>query len=78
MFGIEEKIVKPKIFTYEIEKDLQDSGKRKALVENCESRFNELKKIVHNGAEKSSFEAMNLLLQGYTALKKVITKSIQG
>lgn len=80
MFGMEGQTHKTSVasYTYEIEKELHNAKSRAAILEKCESRLAELKKVAQSGAEKEAYTQFSLLLQGYIALKKVITKIIQG
>lgn len=80
MFGMEEQTRKAKVsgYTYEIEKELQNTKLRTAIFEKCESRLAALKNVAQGGADKEAYAQFSLLLQGYLALKKVITKVVQG
>lgn len=77
MFGMEDK-KKAARYIYEIEKELQDPKLRKVIVERCDLRINTLKSELREGADSSIYQQLNLLLQGYMALKKVLNKSIKS
>lgn len=75
MFGLENKQKKkPEEFVFELEKELQNPAKHKALKEKVEHKIQELKKILRDGENKKEFERFGLILHGYTALLKVMSR----
>lgn len=83
MYGMEEQAkkkttTKASSYTYEIEKELQDPQLKREIVGRCDGRINNLKLNLRSGVDSDSYEKANLLLQGYIALKRVITKCIQS
>ncbi len=73
MFGME-KNEKP-AFEFDLEKDLKnDPKKMKVLIEQVNTRTEELKKMLREGTASEDFEQCGVLLHGYAALQKVIKK----
>lgn len=76
MFGLNKKNNKkgPSPFTFDLEKDMQDPEKQKKLLHKVEDQIGEIKKALREGADSEEFEKLGLLLHGYSALLKVLTK----
>ena len=75
MYGLEKK-GKP-LFEFDLEKDLKsDPSKAKELLHTVESRIQEVKKTLREGASSADFDNMGHLLNGYTALQRVLTRIV--
>lgn len=61
-------------YQFELEKDLKDPGKLKAMKEQIEERVNQLKGILRQGEDKKVFDQTQTLLHGYLAVQKVIQR----
>lgn len=76
MFGMESGEKKSKVADYffDLELDLKDPGKLRAMKEQVEERVAQLKTMLRQGEEKKDFEQTQTLLQGYLSLQKVIQR----
>lgn len=79
MFGMEEQnkgntAQKLAPFRYELENEMADPEKRKALGERCTSIVNDLKSKLRDGLEAKEYENGMIVLSGYGALLKVVSK----
>ena len=76
MFGLGDKQPKKKAgeFVFELEKELTDPKKHKEIKNKVEGRIQEVKKILREGENKKEFEQFGLILHGYTALLKVMSR----
>jgi hypothetical protein len=72
MFGLKKEI-KPKIFEFDLEKDLKDDNKQKAIMQKTEKQVLALKSQLREGSDSASFEHLGLLLHGYSALLKIVS-----
>ncbi|MGC1877758.1 MAG: DUF5398 family protein [Rhabdochlamydiaceae bacterium] len=73
MFGLEKK-GKP-LFEFDLEKELKSNpSKAKDLLKTVDGRIQEIKNILRQGAESEDFDKFGILLHGYAALQKVLTK----
>lgn len=73
MFGLEKK--GRALFEFDLEKDLKSNpSQAKVLLEVCEERIQEIKNILRQGTESSDYDHYGILLHGYAALQKVLTK----
>jgi len=73
MYGLEKK-TKP-LFEFDLEKELkQDPEKVKILIQNAESKIEEIKSQLRSGNKGQSLDDLGILLQGYVALKKILNK----
>jgi hypothetical protein len=73
MFGLE-KNKKSALFEFDLEKDLQDDKKYKVLKDRVEKHVQDIKNKIREGANSEEFEKLGLLLHGYSALLKVLTR----
>ncbi|NGX33226.1 MAG: hypothetical protein K940chlam5_00145 [Candidatus Anoxychlamydiales bacterium] len=74
MFGLE-KSPREK-FDFDLEVDLKDNPKKaKELMNTIEGNINKIKKKLKSGGSKEELNKLGTLLQGYTALVKVLKKS---
>lgn len=76
MFGMESGKKKKKVadYTFDLEQDLKDPGKLRALKEGVEEKINQLKGMLRHGEDKQSFDQIQTLLHGYLAVQKVIQR----
>lgn len=73
MYGLEKKGKAP--FEFDLEKDLKaHPTKIKELLKLCEERIQEVKNLLRQGAESSDYDNYGILLHGYAALQKVLTR----
>jgi hypothetical protein len=73
MFGLEKK--GKALFEFDLEKELKSNpSKAKDLLKTVESRIQEIKNILRQGTESEDFDKFGILLHGYAALQKVLTK----
>jgi hypothetical protein len=73
MYGLEKK--GRALFEFDLEKDLKSNpSQAKALVKVCEERIQEIKNTLRQGTESSDYDNFGVLLHGYAALQKVLTK----
>lgn len=77
MFGLEKQKKdkkEPEEFLFDIEKDLGNSAKNKALKQKVEARIQKIKEILRGGEKKEEFDQYGALLHGYTSVLKVISR----
>lgn len=72
MFGLKKE--RPDFFQFELEQELQDPKKKEEYKKRCQSRIQEIKKILREGANSEEFESLGILLHGYVALEKLLNK----
>lgn len=73
MFGLEKK--GRALFEFDLEKDLKSNpGKIKDLLKTVEGRIQEIKNILRQGTQSEDFDKFGVLLHGYAALQKVLTR----
>lgn len=73
MFGLEKKPQGP--FEFDLEQDLKkDPAKTKELLKQIEQRMQEIKGQLREGSAQEDFDQYGILLHGYAALQKVLTK----
>ena len=75
MLGMGEKRKKAPEFVFELEKELASPEKHKQIKERVEGRIQEIKKALRDGANRKEFETLGLILHGYTALLKVMSRA---
>jgi hypothetical protein len=75
MFGME-NAAKPKTknHQYLLEQDLEQPSKRKEILTLVDERLVQLKNSIRSGSDKQSFDNLNIILQGYVSLKRVLSK----
>lgn len=73
MYGLEKK---PKhVFEFDLEKDLKkDPNKARELLKATEVKINEIKSQLRDGAKGPELDQLGVLLHGYTALQKVLSR----
>lgn len=76
MFGLENQKKKKKTeeFVFDLEKELLSGKKGKEIRVKVEDRINSIKDALRNGENKAEFDQLGVLLHGYTALYKVISR----
>jgi hypothetical protein len=73
MYGLEKK--GRALFEFDLEKELKaNPNKAKDLLKTVEGRIQEIKTILRQGTESEDFDKFGVLLHGYAALQKVLTK----
>ena len=73
MFGLEKK--GKALFEFNLEQELKSNpSKGKELLKTVETRIQELKTTLRQGAGSEDFDKLGILLHGYAALQKVLTK----
>lgn len=75
MFGLEaqKQSKKPQPFLFDLEKDMM-SGKNREVKGKVEQRIQAIKATLRSGDSKEEFDHLGVLLHGYTALQKVISR----
>lgn len=73
MFGLE-KGKKKEFKFFDLEKDLESPKKSKDLMKRVEKHVQDLKNQIRKGADSKEFEKLGVLLHGYSALMKRITR----
>jgi hypothetical protein len=76
MFGMDsgKKRKKKAEVSFDLEQDLKDPGKLRATKEQVDERINQLKGMLRQGEDKSSFDQIQTLLHGYLAVQRVIQR----
>lgn len=75
MFGMESgKKKKMADFMFDLEADLKDPGKLRAMKEQIESRIAQLKAMLRSGGDQKEFDKIQTLLHGYLAVQKVMQR----
>lgn len=76
MFGMgSDKKKKPGAdFSFDLEEDMKDPGKLRAMKERVEERVNQLKTMLRQGEDKKVFDDAQTLLHGYLAIQKVMQR----
>ncbi len=76
MFGLEKKGDKNQPFEFDLEKEVKKDAKRKKeILSQVDKRSAELKEALRDGSASENFDKCGVLLQGYTALGKVINRA---
>lgn len=74
MFGLE-KGKKKEFKFFDLEKDLDSPKKAEDILKTTEKHIQELKTEIRKGADSKEFEQLGILLHGYSALMKILTRS---
>lgn len=73
MYGLEKK--GRTLFEFDMEKELKENpSKAKELLKLCEEKIQEIKTILRQGTSSSEYDQFGVLLHGYAALQKVLTR----
>jgi transcription termination factor NusB len=74
MYGLENK--KKKSFVFDLENDLKKNPKNaKEVFDKVDANINEIKTSLRKGEKSADFENLGVVLQGYTALQKVLKRA---
>lgn len=66
---------KPAKFAYDIENEIKENPARgKEILEQAEEQIQDIKNKLRKGAAEKEYQHLDVLLHGYTALKKVLKK----
>ena len=77
MFGLEKGKGKT-LMEFDLEKELKgDPEKAKKMFEEVETKISEIKTSLREGSETKGFEQLGVLLHGYTALQRVLTRVVK-
>lgn len=75
MFGMEDQKKKKAMeFVFELEKEFKNAKLHKAFKEKIEKRIQAIKEVLRSGENKEEFDGYGVLLHGYTALLKVMSR----
>ncbi|MBI3211237.1 MAG: DUF5398 family protein [Simkania negevensis] len=73
MYGLEKK--GKTLFEFDLEKELKGNpSKAKELLKVCESKIQEIKSALRQGTGSSDYDDLGVLLLGYAALQRVLTR----
>jgi hypothetical protein len=73
MFGLEKK--GRALFEFDLEKDCKSNpAKVREILKTVSDRTQELKNALRQGSSSEDFDKLGILLHGYAALQKVLTK----
>jgi len=73
MFGLEKK--GKALFEFDLEKELKSNpAKIKELLKTVENSIQDIKNILRQGTEAEDFDKFGILIHGYAALQKVLTR----
>ncbi len=73
MYGLEKKGKTP--FEFDLEQEMrQDPAKAQHTLKTVEGRIQELKSLLRQGAAPEDFDNLGILLHGYTALQRILTR----
>jgi hypothetical protein len=73
MFGLEKK--GKGLFEFDLEKELKsDPSKAKELLKTVEARIQAIKNSLRQGTGSEDFDKLGILLHGYAALQRVLTR----
>ena len=76
MYGLEKKGKEPFFFDLE-EEIVKDPNKGKQYLDIAKKREEDLKARMRKGDQSDDFDQMGILLQGYKALDKILSKVIK-
>lgn len=73
MYGLEKK--ERALFEFDLEKELKSNpSKAKELLTMVDERIQAIKSTLRQGTSSDGFDNLGVLLNGYAALQKVLTK----
>lgn len=76
MFGLEgQKKKKVEEFFFDLEKELQNPGEIKKMLETINERLHTIKGCLREGGSQDEVNQFGTLLNGYISLMKVVTRS---
>ena len=74
MFGLEKNKTRA-LFEFDLEKELKaDKNKTQKMLQHVESKIQELKGVLRQGASSKEFDDCGILLHGYAALQRVLNR----
>lgn len=77
MFGLEKGKSKT-LMEFDLEKELKKDPKQaKKTLGEIENKVSEIKTALRAGSESKGFEQLGVLLHGYTALQRVLTRVVK-
>lgn len=74
MFGLGGKKKEEEAAQFELEVDLKDSKKKRAIKDTVVDRMQKIKNKLRAGCDKEEFDRFGVLLHGYASLLKVIAR----
>ncbi len=75
MYGLEDDSAKKK-FNFDLEVELKEKPTRaKEIIENADKKIHEIKQTLREGGKGSEMDDLGIILHGYSALQKVISKA---
>jgi hypothetical protein len=75
MFGMEsQKNKKDGDFIFELEKEFKNGKLHNDLRDKIDTRIQVIKEVLRSGENKDEFDSYGVLLHGYTALLKVMSR----
>lgn len=70
-----EKTPEKEMFAFDLEKQIKaHPNRKKEILDQAEKKILEIKKNLREGVKESDYDSFNILLNGYTALQKVLKK----
>ncbi len=73
MYGLEKG--KRALFEFDLEKELKaDPNKASQIVKKIESKVQEVKNLLKAGGSQKELDELGAVLQGYTALQRVLSR----
>ena len=74
MYGLEKK--PDGKFAFDLEKEIKENPKRgKEILKKVEGVIHEIKDTLRKGANEKEFDDLEILIQGYVSLQKVLKKA---
>lgn len=74
MFGLGEN-KKNNEFVFDVEAEARNPGQWRELKEKIAGRVSDVKGVLRSGQDKANFDRFGVLLHGYTALQKVLSRA---
>lgn len=76
MFGLEDQKKKKgaEEFIFDLEKELKNPQKQRETKDRIEQRVQRIKEVLRSGEDQQEFDLFGVLLHGYNALLKVISR----
>ena len=62
-------------YAFDLEEDLKDVAKLRAMEEKIRTRIQDLKKNLRSGGDKQTFDQVQTVLHGYEAMQRVIERT---
>lgn len=75
MFGLEnQKKKKSQEFIFELEKELKTTKRHQEIKANVENKIQKIKESLRGGENRDEYDSLGVLLYGYSALVKVMSR----